>query len=75
MAHWQPAVDLSTEEVEDALASILRDRSHIEETLRLAAEENSGDYAGKDGVHMQSGDTGEWRDSRIQTNRLIICMN
>ena len=37
----------STEEDEDVLSSILRDRSHIDETLRLAIDENSGDYAGK----------------------------
>ncbi|KAG9340449.1 hypothetical protein JZ751_021562 [Albula glossodonta] len=33
------------EEEEDVLTSILRDRSHIEETLRLASEEPAGDYA------------------------------
>ena len=37
---------IPTDEEEDVLSSIVRDRSHIEETLRLAAEENSGDYAG-----------------------------
>ncbi|KAJ8251500.1 hypothetical protein GJAV_G00222030, partial [Gymnothorax javanicus] len=35
----------SEEEEEDVLTTILRDRSHIEETLRLASEEPSGDYA------------------------------
>lgn len=34
-------------EEEAILESILRDRSHIEDTLRLAADEKSGDYAGK----------------------------
>lgn len=28
--------------------SVLRDRSHIDETLRLAAEENAGSYAGEE---------------------------
>ncbi|XP_073721167.1 sarcalumenin-like isoform X3 [Misgurnus anguillicaudatus] len=32
-------------EEEAVLESILRDRSHIEETLRLAADEKAGDYA------------------------------
>lgn len=36
----------STEE-EAVLESILRDRSHIEDTLRLAADEKAGDYAGR----------------------------
>lgn len=35
-----------TEEEEEFL-SVLRDRSHIDETLRLATEEKAGDYAGK----------------------------
>ncbi|KAJ8398762.1 hypothetical protein AAFF_G00419590 [Aldrovandia affinis] len=34
-----------TDEEEDVLTSILRDRSHIEETLRLASEEPASDYA------------------------------
>lgn len=33
---------------EEDFTSILRDRSHIDETLRLAAEEKAGDYAGGD---------------------------
>ncbi|KAG5832619.1 sarcalumenin isoform X1 [Anguilla anguilla] len=36
---------ITEEEEEDVLTSILRDRSHIEETLRLASEEPAGDYA------------------------------
>ncbi|GAA6090773.1 sarcalumenin isoform X1 [Tachysurus ichikawai] len=32
-------------EDEEVLDSVLRDRSHIDETLRLAAEENAGNYA------------------------------
>lgn len=28
--------------------SVLRDRSHIDETLRLAAEEKAADYAGEE---------------------------
>lgn len=32
---------------EEDFTSILRDRSHIDETLRLAAEEKAGDYAGE----------------------------
>lgn len=35
-------------EEEAVLESILRDRSHIEETLRLAADEKAGDFAGED---------------------------
>lgn len=41
------AFGFSAEE-EAVLESILRDRSHIEETLRLAADEKAGDYAGED---------------------------
>lgn len=37
-----------TEEEEEAFTSVLRDRSHIDETLRLATEEKAGDYAGED---------------------------
>lgn len=33
---------------EEDFTSILRDRSHIDETLRLATEEKAGDYAGED---------------------------
>ncbi|XP_074512761.1 sarcalumenin isoform X2 [Sebastes fasciatus] len=33
------------EEEEEEIISVLRDRSHIDETLRLATEEKSGDYA------------------------------
>lgn len=39
--------DVSAEEEED-VTSVLRDRSHIDETLRLAMEEKAGDYAGED---------------------------
>lgn len=35
-------------EEEEVVDNILRDRSHIEETLRLAADENAGDYVGKE---------------------------
>ncbi|XP_053529856.1 sarcalumenin isoform X1 [Ictalurus punctatus] len=35
----------TTAEEEEVLDSVLRDRSHIDETLRLAAEENAGNYA------------------------------
>lgn len=35
-------------EEEEAFTSVLRDRSHIDETLRLATEEKAGDYAGED---------------------------
>ncbi|KAM6966904.1 sarcalumenin isoform 1-T1 [Tautogolabrus adspersus] len=35
----------ATAEEEDLATSALRDRSHIDETLRLAAEEKAGDYA------------------------------
>ncbi|CDQ89454.1 unnamed protein product [Oncorhynchus mykiss] len=39
---------LAEEEVEDVLSHILRDRSHIDETLRLASEENAAEnYHGK----------------------------
>uniref|UniRef100_A0A8C7NWU2 Sarcalumenin n=1 Tax=Oncorhynchus mykiss TaxID=8022 RepID=A0A8C7NWU2_ONCMY len=34
---------LAEEEVEDVLSHILRDRSHIDETLRLASEENAAE--------------------------------
>ncbi|XP_071245385.1 sarcalumenin-like [Salvelinus alpinus] len=34
---------LAEEEVEDVLSNILRDRSHIDETLRLASEENAAE--------------------------------
>uniref|UniRef100_A0A8C2GBV3 Sarcalumenin n=2 Tax=Cyprinus carpio TaxID=7962 RepID=A0A8C2GBV3_CYPCA len=40
-----PLLALATAEEEAVLESILRDRSHIEETLRLAADEKAGDYA------------------------------
>lgn len=32
---------------EEDLTSVLRDKSHIDETLRLATEEKSADYAGE----------------------------
>lgn len=35
-------------EEEDDFTSVLRDRSHIDETLRLATEEKAKDYAGED---------------------------
>lgn len=35
-------------EAENILDPVLRDRSHIDETLRLAAEENAGNYAGEE---------------------------
>lgn len=35
-------------EEEDNFTSVLRDRSHIDETLRLATEEKAKDYAGED---------------------------
>lgn len=38
-------------EEEAVLESILRDRSHIEETLRLATDDKAGDYAGEDMIH------------------------
>ncbi|KAJ8346062.1 hypothetical protein SKAU_G00302550 [Synaphobranchus kaupii] len=41
-----PPLPRAHEEEEDVLTSILRDRSHIEKTLRLASEEPAGDYAG-----------------------------
>lgn len=40
--------DVSTEEEEEDVTSVLRDRSHIDETLRLATEQKAGDYAGED---------------------------
>uniref|UniRef100_A0A8C2KWA0 Sarcalumenin n=1 Tax=Cyprinus carpio TaxID=7962 RepID=A0A8C2KWA0_CYPCA len=40
-----PLLALATAEEEAVLESILRDRSHIEETLRLAADEKAGDFA------------------------------
>ena len=33
---------------EEDVAPVLRDKSHIDETLRLATEDKSGDYAGED---------------------------
>ena len=47
------------EEVEDAPYA-LRDKSHIEETLRLATDDKSGDYAGRTagGNYMFWGVTG-----------------
>lgn len=47
---------LSSAEDEEVLDSVLRDRSHIDETLRLAAEENAGNYAGEKtpGLHIYS---------------------
>lgn len=39
----------STDE-DEILDSVLRDRSHIDETLRLAIEDNAGNYAGKEKV-------------------------
>lgn len=57
MAHWARFPQASNEvltcvcfsaEEEAVLESILRDRSHIEETLRLAADDKAGDFAGED---------------------------
>jgi len=42
------------EEEEDDVTSVLRDRSHIDETLRLATEENAADYAGEDQIFTRS---------------------
>lgn len=42
---------VSSAEEEEVLDSVLRDRSHIDETLRLAAEENAGNYAGEEKAH------------------------
>ncbi|KAF5887923.1 sarcalumenin-like isoform X1, partial [Clarias magur] len=39
------ALATTAEEEEKVLDSVLRDRSHIDETLRLATEENAGNYA------------------------------
>lgn len=39
-------VDVCFTEEEEEFTSVLRDRSHIDETLRLATEEKAGDYAG-----------------------------
>ncbi|KAJ8254187.1 hypothetical protein COCON_G00207990 [Conger conger] len=39
------ALNAREEDEEDVLTSILRDRSHIEETLRLVSEEPAGDFA------------------------------
>lgn len=38
---------IPTEEEEEDFISALRDRSHIDETLRLATDEKAADYAGK----------------------------
>lgn len=53
--------DVSAEEEEEDVISVLRDRSHIDETLRLAMEEKAGDYAGED-----------WRWKRHVTNLQIF---
>lgn len=34
---------------EEEFSSTLRDRSHIDETLRLASEEKAADFAGEEG--------------------------
>lgn len=39
---------MSSAEEDEILDSVLRDRSHIDETLRLATEENAGNYAGEE---------------------------
>lgn len=42
---------MSSAEEDEILDSVLRDRSHIDETLRLGTEENAGNYAGEENVH------------------------
>lgn len=41
---------VSSTDEDEILDSVLRDRSHIDETLRLATEDNAGNYAGKEKV-------------------------